>query len=79
MFKRVVDISRYLLVSKTEKHYLVFSSYAIKKGRTVDALTPKDEEGRCRVRKAPDRSQATFDPEISEWGNPSADEADIAY
>ena len=38
---------------------------------TVDALTPKDEEGRCRVRKAPERSQATRDPEISEWGNPS--------
>ena len=45
----------------------------------VDALTPKDEEGRRRVRKAPVRSQATVDPEISQWGNPSADEADIAY
>ena len=37
----------------------------------VDALTLKDEEGRCRVRKAPERSQATRDPEVSEWGNPS--------
>ena len=43
----------------------------------VDALTLKDDEGRCRVRKAPERSQATIDPEMSEWGNPCADEAQI--
>ena len=45
----------------------------------VDALTLKDEEGRCRVRKVPERSQATIDPEISEWGNPRADEARIFH
>jgi hypothetical protein len=39
-------------------------------GRTVDALTPKDEEGRCRVRNVSERSQATFDPGVSEWGYP---------
>ena len=37
----------------------------------MDALTLKDEEGRCRVRKAPGSSQASFDPGMSEWGNPS--------
>lgn len=45
----------------------------------VDALTLKDEEGRCRVRKVPERSQATIDPEISQWGNPRADEARIIH
>jgi len=45
----------------------------------VDALTLKVEEGRCRVRKAPGRSQTTIDPEMSEWGNPLAEEARIVY
>jgi len=35
----------------------------------VDALTPKDDEGRSSLRKASGRWQATFDPGISEWGN----------
>ena len=37
----------------------------------VDALTQKDDEGRSSLRKAAVRWQATFDPQISEWGNPS--------
>ena len=41
-------------------------------GRTVDALVQYGDEGRRSLRKAPGRWQATFDPEISEWGNPSA-------
>jgi hypothetical protein len=36
----------------------------------VDALTSRGEEGRSSLRKASGRWQATFDPEISEWGNP---------
>lgn len=37
----------------------------------VDALTLKDYEGRSSLRKVSGRWQATFDPEISEWGNPA--------
>ena len=36
----------------------------------VDALTSKDDEGRSSLRKASGRWQATFEPGISEWGNP---------
>ena len=36
----------------------------------MNALTLKDEEGRRRVRKVSGSSQASFDPGISEWGNP---------
>ncbi len=36
----------------------------------VDALTSKDYEGRSSLRKASGRWQTTFDPGISEWGNP---------
>ena len=37
----------------------------------VDALAVKDDEGRGWLRKAPGSRQTGFDPEISEWGNPS--------
>ena len=36
----------------------------------VDASTSKDDEGRSSLRKASVRWQATFEPGISEWGNP---------
>jgi len=36
----------------------------------VDALTAEDDEGRGYRRYASGRWWATFDPEISEWGNP---------
>ena len=39
-------------------------------GRTVDALVQCGDEGRSSLRKASGRWQATFDPEVSEWGNP---------
>jgi len=39
-------------------------------GQMVDASTSKDEEGRSSLRKASGRWQATFEPGISEWGNP---------
>ena len=35
----------------------------------VDASTQKTDEGRSSLRKVPGRWQATFDPEMSEWGN----------
>ncbi len=36
----------------------------------VNALTESTEEGRGWLRKASGRCRATFDPGISEWGNP---------
>ncbi len=36
----------------------------------MDALTSKDDEGRRSLRKASVRWQPTFDPGMSEWGNP---------
>jgi len=33
-------------------------------------LARRGDEGRGWLRKAPERCQATFDPEVSEWGNP---------
>ncbi len=43
-----------------------FRCAQFQQGRTVDALTLKDEEGRCRVRKASVRSQTIYDPGVSE-------------
>ena len=39
---------------------------------TVDALAVRGDERRDSLRKASGRWQCTFDPEISEWGNPPA-------
>ena len=36
----------------------------------VDALAMIGEEGRDSLRKASGSWQMSFDPEISEWGNP---------
>ena len=36
----------------------------------VDALAIGGDEGRRRLRKASGSCQTSFDPEISEWGNP---------
>jgi hypothetical protein len=41
------------------------------KGPTVDALAPTTDEGRGRLRKATGRCLPTFDPWMSEWGNPA--------
>ena len=38
----------------------------------VDALAITGDEGRCSVRKAAGSSQTSFDPRMSEWGNPPA-------
>ena len=46
----------------------VFSSY---EEPTVDALAPGADEGRGRLRKATGSCQPSFDPWISEWGNPA--------
>jgi len=37
----------------------------------VDALAPKAEEGRGRLRKATRSCLPSYDPWISEWGNPA--------
>jgi hypothetical protein len=41
------------------------------KGRLVDALVSEGDEGGGRLPKASGSCQSSFDPEISEWGNPS--------
>jgi len=38
---------------------------------TVDALALGADEGRGRLRKASVSCQASFDPGMSEWGNPA--------
>ena len=37
----------------------------------MDGLTKRADEGRRSLRKALGRWQATFDPKMSEWGNPA--------
>jgi creatinine amidohydrolase/Fe(II)-dependent formamide hydrolase-like protein len=44
------------------------SSY---EGLTVDALAPGADEGRVWLRKASGSCRESFDPEMSEWGNPA--------
>jgi hypothetical protein len=44
----------------------------------VDALAIRADEGRSGRRYASVRWQATFDPEISEWGNLRAGRACVA-
>ena len=41
-------------------------------GHTADALAPRADEGRGKLRKGMVRSKASCDPYISEWGNPSS-------
>ncbi len=36
----------------------------------VDALVLQSDEGRDRLRQVSGRCLITFDPKISEWGNP---------
>ena len=38
----------------------------------VDALAITGDEGRCSLRKAAGSWQTSFDPQMSEWGNPPA-------
>src|SRR5688572_33163554 len=44
------------------------SSY---EGLTVDALAPGADEGRVWLRKAAGSCRESFDPQMSEWGNPA--------
>ena len=37
----------------------------------VDALAITGDEGRCSLRKAAGSWQTSFDPQMSEWGNPA--------
>jgi hypothetical protein len=41
------------------------------KVHVVDALAITGEEGRGSLRKAAGSWQTSFDPQISEWGNPA--------
>ena len=38
-------------------------------GRSVDALAPRADEGRCGLRYASGSWRASVDPRVSEWGN----------
>ena len=40
-------------------------------GHSVDALASRADEGRCGLRYAPGSWRASFDPGVSEWGNPA--------
>jgi hypothetical protein len=37
----------------------------------VDALAPGADEGRVWLRKAAGSCRESFDPQVSEWGNPA--------
>ena len=49
---------------------LVFVFVSVK-GRMVDALASRADEGRGRLRYASGSCQPSVDPRISEWGNPA--------
>lgn len=38
---------------------------------SVDALAPGADEGRCGLRYASGSWRTSFDPRVSEWGNPA--------
>ena len=44
--------------------------WSSEEAHTVDALAVRGDERRGSLRKASGRWQTTFDPEMSEWGNP---------
>lgn len=44
--------------------------WSSEEAHTVDALAVRGDERRDSLRKASGRWQITFDPEMSEWGNP---------
>ena len=60
--------SIYLLRSRYVNRRNELPSY---KEPTVDALAPDADEGRGRLRKATGSCLSSFDPWISEWGNPA--------
>ena len=41
-----------------------------RKAHSVDALAVRGDERRNSLRKASGRRQISYDPEMSEWGNP---------
>ena len=44
----------------------------------MDALAVRGDEGRCSMRNASGSLQTSFDPEVSEWGNPP-DISQVSY
>ena len=72
-FRRVVrkiPIERLPQVRDHRVRTLRGSSYT---GHEVDALAPRADEGRGRLRKAPGSREQTLYPEMSEWGNPAGE------
>ena len=63
-------LSRFLLVDGLWVSGWKGSSYT---GHEVDALAPRADEGRGRLRKAPGSREQTLYPEMSEWGNPAGE------
>jgi hypothetical protein len=57
-----------LLLPRKRRGVCEFSSY---KEPTVDALAPDADEGRGWLRKATGSCLPSFDPWITEWGNPA--------
>ena len=51
--------------------FLGFCVFVSVKGRMVDALASRADEGRGRLRYASGSCQPSFDPRMSEWGNPA--------
>lgn len=56
-------------MSKVFRDILVIGSS--EQVHVVDALAITGEEGRGSLRKASGSWQTSFDPEMSEWGNPA--------
>ena len=65
---RIVDASIFAVVLFEAIHFC-FLLIVGSQGRSVDALAPGAEEGRCSLRYASGSWQASFDPRVSEWGN----------
>ena len=63
-----VVVSGPLRTAEQARASLILPSY---KEPTVDALAPRTDEGRGRLRKAVGRRLPVFDPQMSEWGNPA--------
>ena len=67
--QRPVLILTFYLLPGSEESMIMWSS---NKAYVVDALAARGDEGRGRPRKASGSSQTCFDPEVSEWGNPTS-------
>jgi hypothetical protein len=53
-----------------EDQELLVTGRKVRYEHMVDALTCNADEGRMSLRKSSGSWQQSFDPEVSEWGNP---------